>query len=144
MAEHIDDGPDGAVLTYTTGHGVVRTLRARWIHDSRPPAAAPAARSALLQHFRGWFVHCERPSFDARTVELMDFRTAQPERGLSFGYVLPTSGHAALVEYTEFSRSPLTAAAYEDALRDYAGRVLGLGAFRVLGTEQGAIPMSGS
>lgn len=142
VVERIDDGPDGAALTCTAGDGVVRTLRARWIHDSRPPAAAPAARSTLLQHFRGWFVHCERPSFDARTVELMDFRTEQPDRGLSFGYVLPTSGHAVLLEYTEFSRSPLSAAAYEEALRDYIGRVLGLGAFRVVGTEQGAIPMS--
>ncbi|MFF5973928.1 lycopene cyclase family protein [Streptomyces sp. NPDC012769] len=142
VVENIADGPEGAALTYRTADGAVRTLRARWVHDSRPPVAPPPARVTLLQHFRGWFVHCERPVFDPGTVELMDFRTPQPHHGLSFGYVLPTSRHEALVEYTEFSRARLPEGAYDEALRHYTNRVLALGPFRVKGTEQGAIPMS--
>ncbi|GAA3399254.1 hypothetical protein GCM10017752_67190 [Streptomyces roseoviridis] len=87
-------------------------------------------------------MHCDRPVFDPATVELMDFRTPQPAHGLSFGYVLPTGRHEALVEYTEFSRAPLPDAAYDEALRHYAERVLALGPYRVTATEQGAIPMT--
>ncbi|MFC8717062.1 hypothetical protein [Kitasatospora sp. NPDC057198] len=43
-----------------------------------------------------------------------------------------------LVQYTEFSRYPLTVPAYERALRAYIGEVLGLGGFTVEDIEQGA------
>lgn len=135
--------PDGSVRVRGTdaGGGPVE-LRARWVFDSRPPPRPPAARTRLLQHFRGWFVRTERPVFDPAVVDLMDFRTPQPAHGLSFGYVLPTGRHTALVEYTEFGPAPLTRAAYDRALDDYTRRVLRTGATRVLSTEQGVIPMT--
>ncbi len=102
----------------------------------------PPARTTLLQHFRGWFVRTAGPRFDPGCADLMDFRTAQPAHGLSFGYVLPLGPREALVEYTEFSRAPLDAAGYEAALRDYTGKVLRLGSFEVTGSEQGVIPMT--
>jgi hypothetical protein len=71
----------------------------------------------------------------------MDFRPPQPPRGVAFGYVLPTPPREALVEYTEFSRNPLTTAQYEAALADYAV-LLGLPAYDVVGAEQGAIPIT--
>ncbi|MBQ0827002.1 lycopene cyclase family protein [Streptomyces tagetis] len=134
--------PDGtARVSAVDADGGRLTLRARWVFDSRP-AAPPAARTRLLQHFRGWFVRTGRPVFDPAVVELMDFRTRQPERGLSFGYVLPTGRHTALVEYTEFGPEPLTEQAYDAALAEYTDRVLGIGPARVLATEQGVIPMT--
>ncbi|MFI8912885.1 lycopene cyclase family protein [Streptomyces sp. NPDC053513] len=142
VVERVADRPDGAEVVCRTSDGAVRTLRARWVYDSRPPSVPPPARVALLQHFRGWFVRCERPAFTPETVELMDFRTPQPEHGLSFGYVLPLGRHEALVEYTEFGRAPLPRSSYDEALRHYAERVLGLGPYRVTATEQGAIPMT--
>ncbi|AQS71271.1 lycopene cyclase family protein [Streptomyces pactum] len=135
--------PDGtACVPATDATGARVDLRARWVFDSRPPDRPPPARTRLLQHFRGWFVRTERPVFDPEVVDLMDFRTGQPERGLSFGYVLPTGRHTALVEYTEFGPTPLTSAAYDGALDDYTRRVLRTGATEVLSTEQGVIPMT--
>ncbi|MFD8535586.1 lycopene cyclase family protein [Streptomyces rubrogriseus] len=135
--------PDATVrVAATDAAGAPVDLRARWVFDSRPPDRLPAARTRLLQHFRGWFVRTERPVFEPDTVDLMDFRTAQPARGLSFGYVLPTGRHTALVEYTEFGPEPLTTEAYDRALEDYAGRVLRTGATEVLSAEQGVIPMT--
>ncbi|MFB7949625.1 lycopene cyclase family protein [Kitasatospora phosalacinea] len=128
---HADD-PDGRPLA----------LDARYVFDSRPPARPPLARTALLQHFRGWFVRTDRPRFDPGAADLMDFRVPQPAHGLAFGYVLPLAPDRALVEYTEFSRHPLTVPAYERALRAYTGEVLGLGAFTVEDAEQGAVPMT--
>ncbi|MFE9837549.1 lycopene cyclase family protein [Streptomyces sp. NPDC005551] len=132
----------GAQVRGSTAAGASVDVRARWVFDSRPLEALPAARTTLLQHFHGWFVRTDRPAFDRDVVDLMDFRTPQPARGLSFGYVLPTGRRTALVEYTEFSAAPLTAHQYDAALRHYTGDVLGLGAFEVTARETGAIPMT--
>ncbi|MET9803886.1 lycopene cyclase family protein [Streptomyces sp. NPDC006368] len=138
----VRDRPGGADVLGVTALGQRLRVRARWVFDSRLPRCPPPARTRLLQHFRGWFVHAERAVFDPTTVELMDFRTPQPRHGLSFGYVLPLTPHDALVEYTEFSPAALDRGAYERALRHYTGEVLRLGRFEVTGTEQGAIVMS--
>ncbi|MCG8968073.1 lycopene cyclase family protein [Streptomyces sp. CL12-4] len=135
--------PDGtARLSATDAAGAHVSLCCRCVFDSRPPGRPGAARTRLLQHFRGWFVRTERPVFDPSVVDLMDFRTRQPARGLSFGYVLPTGRRTALVEYTEFGPEPLTREQYDSALEDYTRRVLRTGAAEVLSTEQGVIPMT--
>lgn len=46
------------------------------------------------------------------------------------------------MEYTEFSPRPLTADAYESAVRHYTDDVLRLGDLEVLSTETGVIPMT--
>ncbi|MFE3251291.1 lycopene cyclase family protein [Streptomyces sp. NPDC059209] len=140
--DRVDDIASGAEVSGVTADGSALTLRARWVFDSRPPRVLPPARTTLLQHFRGWFVRTERPVFDPRVADLMDFRTPQPAHGLSFGYVLPTTAHEALVEYTEFSRTVLDDAGYDRALARYTERVLGLGPLEVTATEQGVIPMT--
>ncbi|MEN8652683.1 lycopene cyclase family protein [Streptomyces sp. 21So2-11] len=138
----VRDVAAGAEVLCTTAGGERLTLRGRWVFDSRPLRRLPPARSTLVQHFRGWFVHTERPEFTPSVADLMDFRTEQPAHGLSFGYVLPLGPQDALVEYTEFSAAPLTGPMYEQALRHYTRDVLGLGALRIVSTEQGAIPMT--
>ncbi|MBM4791680.1 lycopene cyclase [Streptomyces sioyaensis] len=140
--ESVRDVPGGAEVRGRDASGRPVLLRARWAFDSRPAGRLPPARTTLRQHFRGWFVRTGRPAFDPATADLMDFRTPQPDHGLSFGYVLPLSDRAALVEYTEFSRRVADTAAYERALRHYTERVLRLGPFHVTATEQGAIPMT--
>ncbi|MFF4485507.1 lycopene cyclase family protein [Streptomyces sp. NPDC001544] len=135
--------PDGtARIRGVDADGARVTVDARWVFDSRPPRRPPPARTHLLQHFRGWYLRTEQPAFDPGVVDLMDFRTPQPVPGLSFGYVLPTGRHTALVEYTEFGPEPLSSDAYDAALDHYAHGVLGLGALRVLWSETGAIPMT--
>jgi len=136
----VDDAPEGA-LVLCDGPGGPVGVSARWAYDSRPRLPR-GGRTALLQHFRGWFVRAPRDAFDPDEAVLMDFRTAQPARGVSFGYVLPTSRREALVEYTEFSRQVLDDAGYDRALRAYAEDLLGLRGLDVVAVEQGAIPMT--
>ncbi|MBD0839743.1 MULTISPECIES: lycopene cyclase family protein [unclassified Streptomyces] len=140
--ETVRDVPGGARVGLQDTDGRSRELTARWVFDSRPLGSLPAARTLLLQHFHGWFVRTQRPAFDPGTLDLMDFRTPQPAKGVSFGYVLPLSAREALVEYTEFSARPLTADGYEAAVRQYAQEVLRLGPLRVLAKETGVIPMT--
>jgi lycopene beta-cyclase len=135
--EAVEDGADEAVVR---GDGLA--LRARWVVDTRPVPPARAGRTALLQHFRGWFVRTEVDAFDPGVATLMDFRPAQPPGGVSFGYVLPTSRREALVEHTEFSREALDDAGYDAALRTWTGDLLDLPPFEVVAVEQGAIPMT--
>jgi lycopene beta-cyclase len=135
--------PDGTARVRATDPSGTRVdITARWVFDSRPPHRLPPARTHLLQHFRGWFVRTRRPVFDPDVADLMDFRTPQPARGLSFGYVLPTSRHTALVEYTEFGPAQLSTDAYDAALEHYTCRVLDTGPVQVQATEQGVIHMT--
>ncbi len=133
--------PRGGGVDVLTGQGL---LRARWVFDSRPAAPARPARTALLQHFRGQVLTFDRPLVDPSTPLLMDFRTPQPSRGVSFGYVLPLAADRALVEYTEFSRHRLDDAGYRDRLSAYLSTLFGAAAdrARVEESEDGAIPMT--
>ncbi|MGY0007734.1 lycopene cyclase family protein [Micromonospora sp. I033] len=118
-------------------------VRAGWVLDSRPRPPARPGRTSWLQHFRGWWLAADRPTFDPGRAVLMDFRTPQPARGVSFGYVLPVDDRFALVEYTEFGPAVLTDAGYDAALRGYAGLLgLDLGGLRVREVENGVIPMT--
>lgn len=125
---------------------VVRTpsgdVGARWVFDSRPAPPERAGVTTLLQHFRGVVVRTATDVFDADRPTLMDFTTAQPERGLSFGYCLPLDRRRALVEYTEFSPAVLDDAGYELALGAYLQQVLGATGYEVEHVEQGVIPMT--
>ncbi|OKJ68616.1 lycopene cyclase family protein [Streptomyces sp. CB02460] len=134
--------PGGAEVRCTLPDGSTVNVRAHRVFDSRPLPAPPPARTRLLQHFRGWFVRTTGARFDPGVADLMDFRVPQPAHGLAFGYVLPLAPDRALVEYTEFSRRPLTTEAYESALGHYCRDVLRLGALTVERTEQGVIPMT--
>lgn len=138
----ITDSPHGARVTGVDAQGKTVSVEGRWVFDSRLPRQLPSARTTLFQHFRGLFLETATDRFDPHVAELMDFRTPQPLRGLSFAYVLPFSRRRALVEYTEFSPHPLDRAGYEAALDHYTRRIRPLGAFTVTGTEQGAIPMT--
>jgi lycopene beta-cyclase len=133
---------DGGHVTVHDAEGAP-LVRAGWVLDSRPRPPGRPGRTHWLQHFRGWWLEADRPLFDARRAVLMDFRTPQPARGVSFGYVLPVSDRFALVEYTEFSPAVLSGGEYDAALRDYLTR-LGIDGdtVRVREVENGVIPMT--
>ncbi|MDI6099478.1 lycopene cyclase family protein [Actinoplanes sp. NEAU-A12] len=134
-----DDG-DRVVVSHPDGTPLVR---AAWVLDSRPRRPARPGRTNWLQHFRGWWLESGRPVFDPGRAVLMDFRTPQPPRGVSFGYVLPVSDRFALVEYTEFSPAVLSGDAYDAALRGYAALLgLDLATLTVREVENGVIPMT--
>ncbi|MBW4701196.1 MULTISPECIES: lycopene cyclase family protein [unclassified Micromonospora] len=136
----LDDDGSAVSVRDTDGRAV---LRAGWVLDSRPRLPRRPGRTAWLQHFRGWWLESSTPVFDPGRAVLMDFRTPQPRRGVSFGYVLPVSDRYALVEYTEFSPAVLSDAGYDAGLRGYAGLLgLDLAALTVREVEDGVIPMT--
>ncbi|MFM8806619.1 MAG: lycopene cyclase family protein [Sphingomonadales bacterium] len=104
----------------------------------------------LLQHFKGWVIELPETtaatqggnlSFDTDRATLMDFRVSQRE-GATFVYVMPLSTRHALVEYTLFTPSLLSASDYEDGLRLYIKEYLGISDYRVVEQEFGIIPMT--
>jgi len=135
-ADDVRDGAEAASV-----HTVRGDVRAKWVFDSRPAPPSRRPVTSLLQHFRGVVVRAD-PAVLPRVPLLMDFRTAQPEHGLSFGYCLPFEPERALVEYTEFSPAVLDDAAYAAALGGYVDRVLDGATHEIEHVEQGVIPMT--
>lgn len=140
VTAHVTAVQDGALGAVVRGDGGL-AVTARWVFDTRPAPPARPGRTELLQHFRGWFVQTSADAFDPSVAGLMDFRVPQPDGGVAFGYVLPTSAREALVEHTTFSREVLDDAGYDAALRGYTAG-LALPPFEVLAVEQGAIAMT--
>jgi Brp/Blh family beta-carotene 15,15'-monooxygenase len=96
-------------------------------------------RQPLRQHFGGWEVRTDRPVFDPECVTLMDFDAPQHD-GTAFFYVLPSSPHRALVEYTMFSEHPRPRGFYDDHIRDHL-TTLGADDYAIERSEYGVIPM---
>jgi lycopene beta-cyclase len=105
------------------------------------PVPQQKGRHYLLQHFKGWMVETESPSFDTERATLMDFRVSQ-QHGASFVYVMPLTAQKALVEYTLFTGTLLEQQQYDTALKDYLQDFLNIGAYKVTETEFGVIPMT--
>lgn len=61
-----------------------------------------AQYSQMLQHFKGWVIETDEPSFDETKPTMFDFNVEQNDE-CRFVYVLPYSKTKALVEYTIFS-----------------------------------------
>ncbi|QTE21742.1 lycopene cyclase family protein [Polaribacter cellanae] len=97
--------------------------------------------NSLLQHFKGWVIKTEKPSFNPEVGRLMDFRLSQ-ENGATFMYVLPTSKTEALVEYTLFSPTLLEKEKYSLELQKYISQELNINDYEITHEEFGVIPMS--
>ncbi len=96
----------------------------------------------LLQHFKGWFVKTEKPSFNPHTPTLMDFRINQ-EGDCRFVYVLPLNEYEALVEYTIFSDQLLESQeVYDQGVESYLKSFLKLEEYEIIEKEFGVIPMT--
>jgi lycopene beta-cyclase len=94
----------------------------------------------LNQHFIGWFIKTNTPTFDPEKVLFMDFDIPQEDQ-TRFLYLLPTDEKHALVEYTLFSEGLLQKEEYEKGIMDYLN-AQGISAFEIEEKEQGNIPMS--
>lgn len=91
----------------------------------------------VYQHFKGWEVETATDCFNAKQVELMDFRYALPET-CSFMYVLPFNARRALVEFTVFSPALLPDTVYVEQIERYLEGVN----YRITLREEGVIPMT--
>lgn len=95
----------------------------------------------LDQHFKGWIIKTEQPTFNPGAATLMDFRV--PQDGESrFLYVLPFDQHRALVEVAIFSNNLLSSAAYDQILTQYIAKQITSEAYTVEHEEFGIIPMT--
>jgi len=95
----------------------------------------------LQQHFIGWYIESDEALFDPGMATFMDFSVAQ-KGNTRFMYVLPTSAHSGLVEYTLFSKELLEEGEYETAIEAYITRDLNCSTFTVTEKEKGSIPMT--
>lgn len=140
----VDEVHDGQERVTVRAGG--EEVKARWVFDSRPVEPRRAARTQLLQHFRGWKVRFNHRALNPQVPVLMDFSVPQPQRGTAFGYVLPDDEFTGLVEYTQFSQDVLAPRAYDDALAAYLVERWGSGGvpgtYTVEGIEDGVIPMT--
>lgn len=107
------------------------------VYDSRP---APL-KSSLYQHFFGWHIRVNRPSFDPSEVVLMDFEGDQ-SKGIHFMYLLPFSPYEALIEPTFLSANPLEKIDYELRLKEYLASRFGISAFEIIREEKGILPLT--
>jgi lycopene beta-cyclase len=132
-----------AVLGIEPGPGDVRvetdrgSLRGRFVVDAR---GAFDGRCRIRQVFWGQVVRTERPVFDPDRAILMDFRVPQTG-GAHFVYVLPTSRTEALVEDTWFTTGAVEEASHRSFVTAWLSE-RGAGAFEVLRTERGVLPMT--
>lgn len=95
----------------------------------------------LLQHFKGWIIETDKPSFETDKPILMDFRVSQ-SFGTTFVYVMPLSETKALVEYTLFTHSPLDDKDYSQGLKQYIENQLQIAGYKIQEEELGVIPMT--
>lgn len=95
----------------------------------------------LWQHFKGWLVETEKPSFKADEPTLFDFRVEQKNE-CRFAYALPFSETRALIEFTVFSGNVLEESEYDFYLKKYISEVLCIEKYKILEIERGVIPMS--
>ena len=116
---------------------------AKWVFDSRlnPQQQEYLSDSDDLvwQSFFGWRVRFPDEQIDTDAIRLMDFSIPQ-DGSTQFMYFLPTAANEALVEITRFDRSPVSQARAEALLEDWTTGQFG--AFEVLETEAGRIPMT--
>lgn len=130
-----DPEPDGeGWVVHTPG----RSIRARYVVDTRPPSVAPDC--LLWQSFLGQVVRTGHEAFESGTALLMDFDEPS-SRWVRFTYVLPRTAQEALVETTVFATRPLGAEELREVHQMGLERRLGTEDMEVLRSEYGALPM---
>ena len=94
----------------------------------------------LQQHFIGYFIKLEQPTFDENSATFMDFSIAQ-KGNTRFMYILPFSKTEALFEYTLFSENYLQEEEYKQAIVKYLAEN-GIENYQITEVEKGSIPMT--
>jgi lycopene beta-cyclase len=121
-----------------TEHG---TWFSKQVFNSSPPKYLPQKKneSHLLQSFVGYVISLKDKTVDKNAIDLMDFGVEQQEN-TQFVYVLPYSENKMLVELTRFGKHSIKMDEAEPVLKKYISDRFG--AYTILDTETGCIPMS--
>ena len=113
------------------------SIAARWVIDTRPPAAH--ALEGFAQVFTGIEIEVDGDPFDPSCVGLMQDMSSDDD-GFRFTYLLPFSPGHALIEETRFTPS-VDAERLQARLQLSVEQLTGGKSYRVLRREQGRIPM---
>lgn len=138
VTNHVNDiTPQGKQVVVTTlqhqyiGNYVFYTNPALGNSNYTPPA--------IWQHFLGWVVETDTPTFNVDKARMMDF-SLDNTKDIRFVYVLPFSNNKALIECTIFSESVETDASYEATLQNYMQEKFSCN-YQITAKENGKIPM---
>jgi lycopene beta-cyclase len=121
--------------TVETENGTFKTSR---IFNSISELNATVQKQ-MWQHFEGWFIKADTPSFDEKAASLMDFSDYD---GGAFGflYILPFSNNEALVECTFYSEELYQSEVYEQKIKNFL-LFKGISAYSITKKEKGKIPL---
>ncbi len=138
---HAEQAEQTGDTAWVTAGG--RRFCASWVFDSRLAEDQQQLLQddphLVWQSFWGVRVRLLHGAFDPEAVRLMDFDVEQAG-ATQFLYLLPLSAQDALVELTRFGTDRIDKAGAQTLLEDWI--TLHYGAFEVLETEAGAIPMT--
>ncbi len=120
-----------------------KAFKAKHIFDSRIPKDFYDAPKEIhiQQHFKGWTIRTDNPTFDPGVFTIMDYRSSL-EGTTCFLYVLPFSETQALVELTYFTESLVAQDDYDALLKKYISDKLHIESYDIEHVEYGIIPMS--
>lgn len=119
------------------------TVQASCVFSSIPHTGQKTKKDySLIQHFKGWIIETEDPSFHPEDAVLMDFSVDQHEAPAAFIYQLPLSSTKALIEYTVFSEKVFEQEVYDLELKKYFSATLPTRNYYIEHVEYGTIPMT--
>lgn len=95
----------------------------------------------IIQHFKGWIIETETPTFNPNQFTMMDYRMKDGNQ-TTFTYVLPFSKTKALVEFTYFTANIVTQDTYNNFITQYITENLKIKDYTIIETEAGNIPMT--
>lgn len=120
------------------------SYKAKHVFDSTLPKSflkSTTKHLKLLQHFKGYIIKTETPSFDKNVITMMDYRIKDGNQ-TTFTYVLPFSEKEALIEFTYFTASTVNDQTYDYFLKTYIKNYLKIENYTLVETEKGVIPMT--
>ncbi len=128
---------------YSEVETTLGTYHAPWTFNSIvfPQVKDPQRNFYLNQHFGGWFIKTQEPTFNPQRMRLMDFRVPQQDEA-RFVYILPFNEREALVEYTVFSEDKWLPEAYDQEIQHYLKEYIQVSDFEITHREMGCIPMT--
>ena len=134
----VDESDDKAIIQTSK-----KSYSANLVFKSYPSVSKLEQEEHIYvdQHFKGYFIETDKPTFDPSCATFMDFRIDQ-KGDTRFLYVLPESETKALVEVALFSNNLLSQKDYDLILTDYINDFLDLSNYNVLEEEFGVIPMT--
>ena len=114
------------------------------VFDSRIPEdffKSASKHNSIQQHFKGWIIKTDKPTFDKDAIVMMDYRLKDGEQ-TTFTYVLPFSETEALVEFTYFTEDIVNETVYDHFIKIYIEKFLKIDTYTITETEKGIIPMT--